>query len=72
MMFERPWSKCTWLLLFIALLLLTACLQRLNERGERLNDLSMKTGELENATSDFLAACRELNRKNRNKKWYQL
>ncbi|GJJ77021.1 hypothetical protein EMPS_09380 [Entomortierella parvispora] len=46
-------------------------MQGLDERGKRLGQLGDKTAEMESASHDFLAAARELNAKNANKKWYE-
>ncbi|KAG0057639.1 hypothetical protein BGZ83_007012 [Gryganskiella cystojenkinii] len=46
-------------------------LQGLDERGKKLGQLGDKTAEMEAASNDFLAAARELNAKNANKKWYE-
>ena len=45
--------------------------QGLDERGKKLGQLGDKTAEMESASHDFLAAARELNAKNANKKWYE-
>ncbi|KAF9936575.1 hypothetical protein BGZ67_002206 [Mortierella alpina] len=47
-------------------------LQGLDERGKKLGLLGDKTAEMSAASNDFLAAARELNAKNANKKWYEL
>lgn len=46
-------------------------LQGLDERGQKLAAMSDKTAEMSAASNDFLAAARELNAKNANKKWYE-
>ncbi|KAG0280152.1 hypothetical protein BGZ95_011149 [Linnemannia exigua] len=46
-------------------------LQNLDERGKKLGILGDKTAEMSAASNDFLAAARELNAKNANKKWYE-
>ncbi|KAG0199181.1 hypothetical protein BGX28_007513 [Mortierella sp. GBA30] len=46
-------------------------LQGLDERGKKLGMLGDKTAEMSAASNDFLAAARELNAKNANKKWYE-
>ncbi|KAF9955977.1 hypothetical protein BGZ65_003053 [Modicella reniformis] len=45
-------------------------LQGLNERGQKLGAIGDKTAEMRVVSNDFLAAARELNAKNANKKWY--
>ncbi|KAF9934890.1 hypothetical protein FBU30_010157 [Linnemannia zychae] len=47
-------------------------LQSLDERGKKLGVLGDKTAEMSAASSNFLAAARELNAKQANKKWYEL
>ncbi|KAG0240475.1 hypothetical protein BGX31_001936 [Mortierella sp. GBA43] len=46
-------------------------LQHLDERGKKLSDIGERTAEMNVASSNFLAAARELNAKNANKKWYE-
>ncbi|KAG0063035.1 hypothetical protein BGZ89_010207 [Linnemannia elongata] len=46
-------------------------LQNLDERGKKLGVLGDKTAEMSAVSNDFLAAARELNAKNANKKWYE-
>jgi hypothetical protein len=46
-------------------------LQNLDERGKKLGILGDKTAEMSAASNDFLAAARELNARNANKKWYE-
>ncbi|KAF9900249.1 hypothetical protein BX616_002650, partial [Lobosporangium transversale] len=46
-------------------------LEGLDERGKRLGELGDKTAEMSAMSNDFLAAARELNAKNANKKWYE-
>ncbi|KAF9143368.1 hypothetical protein BGX30_000603 [Mortierella sp. GBA39] len=46
-------------------------LQNLDERGKKLGILGDKTAEMSAASNNFLAAARELNAKNANKKWYE-
>ncbi|KAG0259993.1 hypothetical protein BG011_002213 [Mortierella polycephala] len=46
-------------------------LQGLDERGKKLGMLGNKTEEASVASNNFLAAARELNAKNANKKWYE-
>ncbi|KAF9345696.1 hypothetical protein BGX34_004546, partial [Mortierella sp. NVP85] len=46
-------------------------LQGLDERGQKLGLLHDKTAEMSAASNSFLAAARELNAKNANKKWYE-
>ncbi|KAF9096379.1 hypothetical protein BGX23_011453 [Mortierella sp. AD031] len=46
-------------------------LEGLDERGKKLGVLGDKTAEMSAASNDFLAAARELNAKNANKKWYE-
>ncbi|KAI1298024.1 hypothetical protein EDD11_006896 [Mortierella claussenii] len=46
-------------------------IQSLDERGKKLGELGDKTAEMSAASNDFLAAARELNAKNANKKWYE-
>lgn len=43
-----------------------------NERGDRLNQLSEKTGQLEQGAKTFLDLAREINEKEAKKKWYEL
>ncbi|KAF9124844.1 hypothetical protein BGW39_007856 [Mortierella sp. 14UC] len=46
-------------------------LKNLDERGKKLGILGDKTAEMSAASNDFLAAARELNARNANKKWYE-
>ncbi|KAG0313383.1 hypothetical protein BGZ99_008919 [Dissophora globulifera] len=46
-------------------------LQSLDERGQRLKQLGDKTADMSAAGDSFLAAARELNARNANKKWYE-
>lgn len=51
--------------------MMSETLQNLDERGKKLGVLGDKTAEMSAASNDFLAAARELNAKNANKKWYE-
>ncbi|CAI5715042.1 unnamed protein product [Peronospora destructor] len=45
--------------------------QRLAERGEKLNDLGLKTEQMKKTSEDFYHTMKAFNKKNRNKKWYE-
>ncbi|KAF9190350.1 Lethal(2) giant larvae protein 1 [Haplosporangium sp. Z 767] len=51
--------------------MMNEALQGLDERGKKLSVLGDKTEEMNVASNNFLAAARELNAKNANKKWYE-
>jgi hypothetical protein len=44
----------------------------LDERGEKLNELQLKTGQVADASRTFAERARELARLEKEKKWYQL
>ncbi|KAI8897652.1 hypothetical protein BC833DRAFT_565625 [Globomyces pollinis-pini] len=44
----------------------------LNERGEKLNEMQVKTGKLADASKTFVDTIKEYNKQQENKKWYQL
>lgn len=44
----------------------------LKERGEKLGKLEAKFGKISNDTNEFLDTIREYNRKQQEKKWYQI
>ncbi|KAL4151245.1 hypothetical protein PRNP1_008194 [Phytophthora ramorum] len=46
--------------------------QRLAERGEKLNDLGLKTEQMKKTSEDFYQTMKAFNDKNANKKWYEL
>ncbi|KAE8884339.1 hypothetical protein PF005_g10247 [Phytophthora fragariae] len=45
--------------------------QRLAERGEKLNDLGLKTEQMKKTSEDFYQTMKAFNEKNANKKWYE-
>eukprot|EP00644_Phytophthora_capsici_P003644 jgi/Phyca11/11227/fgenesh1_pm.PHYCAscaffold_64_\ len=45
--------------------------QRLVERGEKLNDLGLKTEQMKKTSEDFYQTMKAFNEKNANKKWYE-
>lgn len=46
-------------------------LQHLNERGEKLGDLALKTEQMKQTSEDFYQTMKAFNEKNANKKWYE-
>uniref|UniRef100_K3X4W1 V-SNARE coiled-coil homology domain-containing protein n=1 Tax=Globisporangium ultimum (strain ATCC 200006 / CBS 805.95 / DAOM BR144) TaxID=431595 RepID=K3X4W1_GLOUD len=45
--------------------------QHLNERGEKLSDLALKTEQMKQTSEDFYHTMKAFNEKNANKKWYE-
>ncbi|DAZ93007.1 TPA: hypothetical protein N0F65_006576 [Lagenidium giganteum] len=45
--------------------------QQLNERGDKLRDLALKTEQMKNTSEDFYNTMKAFNDKNANKKWYE-
>ncbi|KAF1326730.1 Syntaxin-binding protein 5, partial [Globisporangium splendens] len=45
--------------------------QHLNERGEKLSDLALKTERMKQTSEDFYHTMKAFNEKNANKKWYE-
>ncbi|KAL7679449.1 putative WD40/YVTN repeat-like-containing domain superfamily [Plasmopara halstedii] len=45
--------------------------QRLVERGEKLNDLGLKTEQMKKTSEEFYQTMKAFNEKNANKKWYE-
>ncbi|RUS12708.1 hypothetical protein BC938DRAFT_478539 [Jimgerdemannia flammicorona] len=45
--------------------------QKMNERGERLNELDAKFADMNAASGDFLKSIREYNERQAQKKWYE-
>jgi hypothetical protein len=43
----------------------------LNERGEKISELAMKSAEMEDASSEFYSNAKKLADKYKNKKWYE-
>ena len=46
-------------------------MNKLAERGEKLNQISDKTAELENDAADFMTMAKKLAEREKNKKWYE-
>ncbi|KAG7384297.1 Lethal(2) giant larvae protein 1 [Phytophthora pseudosyringae] len=46
--------------------------QRLAERGDKLNDLGLKTEQMKKTSEDFYQTMKAFNEKNANKKWYEM
>ena len=46
-------------------------MKKLAERGEKLNQISDKTAELENDAADFMTMAKKLAEREKNKKWYE-
>lgn len=44
---------------------------KLAERGEKINQVQVKSAELADASSTFAANCKKLGEKQASKKWYQ-
>ena len=45
-------------------------MQGVNERGEKLNDLALKTSELKDAAADFASMARQLRESQEKKSWF--
>lgn len=45
--------------------------QHLAERGDKLNDLALKTEQMKQTSQDFYSTMKAFNEKNANKKWYE-
>jgi hypothetical protein len=46
--------------------------QKLSERGEKLNEMQLRSAELENHSRDFAANVQALTKKIQNKAWYEV